>query len=206
ARLQGHDPADIGDQERDRKMHVGGASMLPLRAVHPAADLEPAPVEARGHLRAHRAEGVEALGPGPLAIRPLQIAAGHVVHAGEPTDPPLRLVGPRPPEPPPYYDPDFRLEFHLLGDARQENRSTRLEQRRGGLEEDQGLGRQLVAELARMGQVVTAYADDLPGLERHHTLAPIPNRAKKSSHLIRTSAQVPTTRSARGSPLSTSGP
>ena len=81
------------------KIHVAGRRPLALLAVDPADDLQRAPVEAVPDRRPDRAEGVEPLGPAPLAVGLLQVAAGDVVDAHEPTDAPLGLGFRRPLEP-----------------------------------------------------------------------------------------------------------
>ena len=109
-------------------------------------------------------------------------------------------------DPPSNDHADLGFELHPLGDVGQQDRVTRADQRGGRLEkQDRHLGH-FVAELPGMLQVIAADSDDLRWFEWHHTGAPIPCRAKKSSHLIRTWLQLPTTRSARGSPLSSRWP
>ena len=69
------------------------------------------PVATRGP---DRAEGVEALGAPPLAVRLLQVAAGDVVEAGEAGDGALRLAPAEPAGPPADDHPDLRLVLHPL--------------------------------------------------------------------------------------------
>src|SRR5690606_19517761 len=136
----------------------------------------------------------------------LQVPRGHVIDAGEAEPGPARRLHGDVAEPLQHHHADLSLVLHLLRLGRQEDRALRRQQRRGGLEEDERLGREFVAQLPGVRQVVAADADDLARLHRDHTLAPMPCRAKKSSMRVRTSAQRPMTRSARGSPLSPSGP
>src|SRR5690606_31350830 len=101
---------------------------------------------------------------------------------------------------------DLAFILDARGGGRKHNRLAGGNQRAGRLEEEhRPLGKR-VAQFLGMGHVVAAYTDDLGRTSVLHTLAPIPCLAKKSSHRVRTCAQVPTTCSARGSPPSTSGP
>ena len=65
ARLQGDQPAEVGEQVGDRPDQVGGRTLLDDLAVQVGADLEVGRVELGGghQLRADRAEAVLALDP-----------------------------------------------------------------------------------------------------------------------------------------------
>src|SRR4026208_1023536 len=152
-----------------------------------------------------RTERVEPLGPPPLAVFLLEVAAGDVVDAGVPGDRAHRLGRAEIPSPGPDDHPDLRFELHSLGDARQPDNVTITDEGGRRLDEDDGGRGHRVAQLLRVGHVVAADADDLRGAQRGHTMAPIPCLAKKSSHFVRTWLQVPTTRSALGSPPSSMG-
>src|SRR5829696_391923 len=187
-------------------MHVGRLGSLTLNAIHPGDDLELAPVQATYDPGADRTKGVESLGPAPLPIRLLQIPAGDVVHAHIAADGPLCRRRICVADPLGDDHPDLRLELHPGGDVREMDRVTGPDQRRRGLEEDDRNGRHLIPQLTSVLHVVPPDPDDLAGADRNHTAAPIPCRAKKSSHLVRICAQLPSTRSDRGSQLSSSGP
>ena len=81
---QGHDLGDVGDQRRQPEDQLAGAALLARLAVDGAGDLQVGRVEAQaGQVgldpRADRAEGVEALGAGPLPVALLHVPLGDVV-------------------------------------------------------------------------------------------------------------------------------
>src|SRR5690606_645929 len=82
AGLQRGEPGDVLDQERDAEDQVLGAPVLAALAVHRARDADVGRVELGVHPRPDRAERVEALAAGPLAVGALDVARGHVVAAG----------------------------------------------------------------------------------------------------------------------------
>ncbi len=81
-----------------------------------------APIEPVSDLRPDRTEGVEALGPAPLPVGLLQVAAGDVVDADVATDAPLRLLDVGIAQPRADHDADLRLELDLPRDGRQHDR------------------------------------------------------------------------------------
>src|SRR5918997_939493 len=80
---QGHDPGDEGQQLGHAVLQLGGAGLLAHVPVDQRVDGQVARVKVGLDPGAERAEGVEALGPRPLAVGPLQVARGDVVGAGE---------------------------------------------------------------------------------------------------------------------------
>ena len=110
-------------------MHVGGLGTLALRPIDPAEKLEPPPIQPADHSGPDRAEGVEPLGPPPLPVGLLQIAAGDVVHADVPSDRLFCSVWIRIPDPFADHDADLGLELHPLGDAGEDDGFTGTETR-----------------------------------------------------------------------------
>src|SRR5204862_6940846 len=101
--------------------------------------------------RAERAEGVEALGARELLVFFLQVARGDVVGAGVAEDRPLLA------------DDDGQLAFVIdaLRLRRADDRAVWRQDRAGRLQEDDRLGRRVVAQLLRMIRVVAPDRDDL---------------------------------------------
>src|SRR5579862_3421001 len=83
ARHQRHGIRDVSDDHVERKDEVTRIALLLDLAVHARFHIHAHPrVEPVSHERPHRAERVEALGAGPLAVFVLQIAGGEVIHRG----------------------------------------------------------------------------------------------------------------------------
>src|SRR5487761_210029 len=78
---QRHDLADVGDQCRYIMQHFGGARPLLDLTVDRRGQGEVGRVGHGLDPRAERAERVEPLGPGPLAVPSLEVAGGDVVGA-----------------------------------------------------------------------------------------------------------------------------
>src|SRR5690242_4952280 len=82
---QRHGLGDVDDQILDGVDHLAGAAQLPLLAVDGELDGQVGrggQADVRLHPGAQRAGGVEALGPRPLLLAPLDVAGGDVVGAG----------------------------------------------------------------------------------------------------------------------------
>src|SRR3954471_15906529 len=82
---QRHRLGDVDDQILDGVDHLAGTAELALLAVDRELDCEVAgggEVQVRLHPGAERAGGVEALGPRPLLLAPLDVTGGDVVGAG----------------------------------------------------------------------------------------------------------------------------
>ena len=111
--------------------------------------------------RADGAEGVKALGAGPLIVLFLEVASGDIIGEGEaaydvaPVGIGLEVACAA-------ADDDGELAFKVdaLRDGRHADDTAGSEQRRGRLKKDQRLRRHLVAELADVGAIVAADADD----------------------------------------------
>ena len=81
--LQGHYLRNKSHEHVERKEEVDGGAILPQLAVNAGFHADAFPrIEALGDDWPNRAEGVETFGAGPLPVLLLQVAGGHVVHAG----------------------------------------------------------------------------------------------------------------------------
>ena len=111
----------MADDRRDAEEHVGRRRPLHDLAVHEALDPQRLRV---GHLvgsdqrRAHRAERVERLAAGPLAVAELEVPGGDVVEAGVAEDVVERLGLGDPARRPPDDDGELRLEVDLCRQRR----------------------------------------------------------------------------------------
>ncbi len=79
------------DQVRHAEEQLRGAGGLLHLDVEPRLDLQVVCAQPGADHRPERTEGVEALGPDPLAILPLVVARADVVGAGQPEDVVVRL-------------------------------------------------------------------------------------------------------------------
>ena len=162
SRLQGEDLADVAHEERNPERHVPGVAVLAERAIDPAGDFEVPPVELPGGRRGtHGAERVEALGPGPLPVRLLEVPGGHVVERCVPGDDVHGVRFRHPPAPPADHDRDLPLVLDAGGFRWQHDALAITDQRRRRLEEQERPLGHVVAELPGVGDVVAADADDL---------------------------------------------
>src|SRR5512132_231941 len=163
---QGHHPGDEGQQVGHAALQLGGAGLLLHLAVDQGGDGQVAGVEVGLDPGAEGAEGVEALGPRPLAVGALQVARGHVVGAGE-AEHGLDGVGRL--EPADQLADDhgqLALEVDLAHPFGADDGVAGADHRGRGLEEDHRLGRDLVAQLAGVLGVVAADGDHLAGQHR----------------------------------------
>ena len=148
----------------DAEDQVVGRPVLEHLAVQPLHDAQPAPVaELRdGHEAiAERTERVEALRPGPLALRVLDVPGRHVVRTAVPAH---MLERPRLRDPAAAdadLDTELRFGVHMRRLWRDDDRFARADQRVLELAEEQRLGRRIVAELGGVLRIVSPYADDL---------------------------------------------
>ena len=105
--------------------------------------------------------GVEALGPGPLQVRLLDVAGGEVVAAGVAEDDVIDALLGDVLADPADDDAELGLEGDVLGELRQDDRIVGPDHGGVGLEEQQRLRRDLVAEFPGVLREVAADADDL---------------------------------------------
>src|SRR5207237_1248385 len=120
-------------------------------------------IELRGDAWSDRAEGIETFPAGELHVFLLQVARGDVVRAGEPEN----VVAPRFTRDVLRFasddDRQFSFEVDALRLRRAKDRPARRQKRAGWFEEDDGLGRRVIAQLFGMVRVVAAHGHDLPG-------------------------------------------
>ena len=95
ARQERHDRGDAGDQVLDREDEALGVAGLAPLAVDPGLDLDGVGIDVGGDAGPDGTEGVEGLGPGRLAVAPLDVAGGDVVEAGVAEDVLARPLGGR---------------------------------------------------------------------------------------------------------------
>src|SRR3990172_2870199 len=161
-----HDGRDAGHQLLDREEEVSCVGRLLALAVEEALDVDGAGVDVGGDARPQRAEAVEALAECQLSVPDLDVTGAHVVQAGVAQhilpralrgDVACALLDD---------DGQLRLVVHPRGLGRVDDRVARADERRRGLEEDEGLGRHGAAHLLGVVAVVQPDADDLAGPER----------------------------------------
>src|SRR5574341_228650 len=176
SRLQRHDVRDVGKHHGDAEGHVRGLAMLSELTVHAAANLQPAQVSQvldRHDPRANGAEGVEALGPGPLPVRFLEVSGGDVVGAGDAADAAQGRTLAHPVESDADHHRDLAFVLHLVRLRRQHDGLPVPDHRGGRLEKDERLLGHGVAQLLGVLGIVAADADDLGRRDDSgHGLAP----------------------------------
>src|SRR5258708_9322696 len=85
SRFEGHDLRNVTDHYVERENKILRVAGLPHIAIHPGFDLNAGPgIAAVGNDGSDRAEGVEALGAGPLTVFLLQIPAVAIIAARVP--------------------------------------------------------------------------------------------------------------------------
>src|SRR5580704_10777140 len=158
---QGHHGADVLDQRGHVVQQLRGARLLADFTVHLGGELEVGGVGVGLDPGAQRAERVEPLGPGPLAVPGLQVAGGHVVGAGVAEDDLARLGRGNLTAKPPDDHRQLALVVHPLGQLDRVGDLVPVSHHRGGrLEEQDGLRGRITAHLAGVIGVVAAH--------RHH--------------------------------------
>ena len=159
---------DVGEQLGNGKDEVEGRAVLAKLAIDAGLDGEAGfEVEFVADDGADGAEGVEALGAGPLAVFLLQVAGGDVVGQGVAADgrAPVRLVveiadAAADDQRQFAFEVDAAPRRRACGRCRRERAATR------GLEEEQRLGGKFVAQFLDVVAIVAADADDLRGRDR----------------------------------------
>src|SRR5262249_16770086 len=111
-------------------------------------------------------EGVEALGPRPLAVLLLEITCGHVADTRVAVDGAEHVLGRDAPHATADDDSELRLMLDALALLRKDDGRARTEDGRRGLEEEERLLRDVVAKLLGVRGVVAPDADDLRGPHR----------------------------------------
>ena len=150
-----------GDQARDVVDHVGRRTVLDDRPVEHRHDPLGTRVEVGLDPRPERAEGVEALGPGPLAVAALKVARRDVVGDGVAEDEVERVAGIDVPAQPADDHGELTLVADLAGLRGHDDGVTGADDGRVGHEEHQRGRRRLAAHLASVLGVVLPDADDL---------------------------------------------
>ncbi|GAA3295706.1 hypothetical protein GCM10020295_23540 [Streptomyces cinereospinus] len=146
--------------------HLAGAAELALLSVDGQLDGQVARFQAGLHPGPERAGGVEALGPGPLLLAPLDVAGGDVVGAGVAEDDVLDPLAGDLTAHPADHDGQLGLVVEFLGEGGVLDLVAVADHRGGRLEEgERGVGG-LVAQLTRVFGVVAAEGDDLVGQDR----------------------------------------
>src|SRR5580692_10127456 len=148
---QRHHGADVADQLGHVVQQLRRPRVLLDLTVHRRAQLQVSRVQVGLDPRAERAERVEPLGPGPLAVPGLEIPGGDVVGAGVAEDDLRHPLGGHVPAEPADHDGQLALEIDPLGQLdRAGHRVARPGHRRGRLQDDDRLGGRLAAHLPRV--------------------------------------------------------
>src|SRR5215831_19626074 len=167
AREQRHHVTGIGDQRRHAVQQLRRPGPLADLAVERGHQLQVGGVDVGLDPRPQRAERVESLGPGPLAVPLLQVTRGDIVRAGIAEDDAGRLAGRHLAAQPADDDGELALEVDALAHRdRILDGIPRPADGGRGLQEQNGLRGRLPAHLAGVIGVVLAHRDYLAGQDR----------------------------------------
>lgn len=158
---QRHDLGEVAHQEGNGEDEIAGIGLLHGPAVHPAFDGQVGGIDLVADERAEGAEGVKALGNGPLALLGLQVSGGYVVCTGVAEDV-LVYLGNR--DEPCFLsddDGELCLVVKALAHRRVLDDSALLQRSGGGFDEYHRFGGYGKLELLGMVLVVEADADGL---------------------------------------------
>src|SRR6266436_2663560 len=153
----------MSDYDIQGKNKIYRGAVLPDLAVDASLHSDAVPgVNFIADHGANRAERVETLGPGPLAVFFLQVTGGDIIDAGVAEYVGTNILvsadlvtglG--------QHDAEFAFMVHAVGDFRPANLPSRRQQSRWRFQEDQWLNWDIVAEFRRMLTIVAAHANDL---------------------------------------------
>src|ERR1700720_538875 len=147
---------------------ISRGSVLPDLAIDAGLHQNPSPrVNFIGDYGTNRAERIETLGSGPLAIFFLQVTGADIVDAGVAEYVGTNiLIGCDFIAGPGHHDTEFTFMIHALRDFGTANLPAGRQQSRWRFQEDQRLNRDVVAQFRRVLTIIAAYANDLGGPDR----------------------------------------
>src|SRR5439155_1754467 len=155
---KGHDVRDIANHNIQGKNEIARVALLAKYTVDRGFNRHASPrIDLIRYYRSNGAKCIEPFGPGPLIIFVLQIARGEIVHAGVAENVRTHIffwrklvtsLGD--------HDSKFAFIIGLLGNARSADDSAWSQQGTRGLQKDQGLGRDFVAQFVRVLTVIAA--------------------------------------------------